>query len=63
MPISLEIVERSINDFSRVQKRMLLAKKENAAETYEDLKKEYKTLKALLNVSGVNLTELDEIKE
>ena len=32
-------------------------------KNYEDLKKEYKTLKALLNVSGVNLTELDEIKE
>ena len=63
MPISLEIVERSINDFSRVQKRMLLAKKENATETYADLKDEYRTLKALLNVAGVNLSEIDYIKE
>lgn len=42
---------------------MLLARKENAVETYADLKIEYKTLKALLNVSGVNLTDIDEIKE
>jgi hypothetical protein len=42
---------------------MLSAKKENATETYAKLKKEYQTLKALLNVSGVNLTEIDEIKE
>lgn len=56
-------MQRALDDFAKVQRRMILAKKENAAETYEDLKKEYKTLKALLNVSGVNLTELDEIKE
>ena len=60
---NLEIMQRALDDFAKVQRRMILAKKENAAETYEDLKKEYKTLKALLNVSGVNLTELDEIKE
>ena len=60
---NLEITQRALEDFAKVQRRMFLAKKENASETYEDLKKEYKTLKALLNVSGVNLTELDEIKE
>lgn len=63
MPISLEIVERSINDFSRVQRRMLIAKKENATELYADLKDEYYTLKALLTVAGVNLTEIDYMKE
>lgn len=42
---------------------MLLARKENATETYADLKEEYITLKALLNVAGVNLSELDKIKE
>lgn len=60
---NLEIIQRALDDFAKVQRRMILAKKENAVETYEDLKNEYKTLKALLNVSGVNLTELDEIKE
>ena len=42
---------------------MFLARKENATETYAKLKKEYLSLKALLNVSGVNLTGIDEIKE
>ena len=63
MPISLEIIERNINDFQRVQRRMILAKKENATETYNDLKEEYISLKAILNVAGVNLNELDKIKE
>ena len=63
MPISLEIVERSINDFSRVQKRMLLAKKEKATETYAKLKKKYISLKALLTSLGVNMSDIDEIKE
>lgn len=63
MPSGLEITQRALEDFAKVQRRMLLAKKENAVETYADLKKEYKTLKALLNVSGVNLAEIDEVKE
>lgn len=42
---------------------MLLAKKENATETYAKLKDEYLTIKALLQVSGVNLTDIDKIKE
>ena len=42
---------------------MILAKKENAVETYAKLKEEYIALKALLMVAGVNLTELDKIKE
>ena len=58
-----EILERGIEDFRELQEYMLLAKQENATETYAKLKDEYLTLKALLNVSGVNLTELDKIKE
>ena len=42
---------------------MLIARKENATETYESLKKEYLYLKSFLNVAGVNLTDIDEIKE
>ena len=42
---------------------MTLAKKENAVETYAKLKDEYLTIKALLQISGVNLSELDKIKE
>ena len=48
MPNNLEIIERSIHDFQRVQRRMLLAKEENAVKTYADLKEEYTSLKALL---------------
>lgn len=63
MPINLEIVKTTIDDFAKVQRRMILAKKENAPETYADLKEEYISLKALLNITGVNLNELDKIKE
>ncbi len=42
---------------------MFLAKKENAIETYASLKNDYLTLKALLNSLGVNLTDIDRIKE
>jgi len=42
---------------------MLLAEKENATEIYAELKKEYLTIKALVNVSGINLTDIDIIKE
>ena len=42
---------------------MMLAKKENAVETYAELKDEYLVLKAILQISGVNLTDIDKIKE
>lgn len=41
----------------------MIAKEENAIKTYNSLKKDYKSLKAVLNFMGVNLTEIDEIKE
>ena len=40
MPSNGEIIERSVNDFQKVQKRMLLAKEENATRTYEALKED-----------------------
>lgn len=63
MPSGIEVTKQALDDFKKIQEYMLLAKKENAKETYAKLKKEYLTLKALLNVSGVNLTDIDEIKE
>ncbi len=63
MPSSLEITTTALDDFAKVQRRMVLAKKENAPETYADLKEEYILLKVLLNTAGVNLTEIDYIKE
>lgn len=63
MPNGLEIIKVAIDDFKKIQTYMHLAKKEQAVETYGELKKEYLSLKAILNVAGVNLTDIDEIKE
>ena len=63
MPSNGEIIERSVNEFQKVQKRMLLAREENAIKTYEDLKEDYISLKVILASMGVNITELDRIKE
>lgn len=63
MPITLEVAKDVIEQFQKVQKHMLIAKKENATETYESLKEDYLSLKAILNVAGVNLTDIDRIKE
>lgn len=59
MPTSLEVTKTAIDDFKKIQKYMILAKKENAVETYAELKDEYLVLKAILQVSGVNLTDID----
>ena len=63
MPSNGEIIERSINDFQKVQAHMKIAKEENATKTYESLKNDYLSLKAVLTSLGVNLTEIDKIKE
>ena len=46
-----------------VREISLLTKEENAAKTYAELKRQYIVLKALLTSLGVNITELDIIKE
>ena len=63
MPSGIEVTKQALDDFKKIQEYMLLAKKENAVETYAKLKDEYLTIKALLQISGVNLSELDKIKE
>lgn len=63
MPTGIEVIKQALDDFVKVQRHMLIAKEEGATKTYASLKKEYLTIKALLQVSGVNLTEIDEIKE
>ena len=60
---SAEIIKNAMDEFKKIQRYMLLAKKENATETYAELKEEYLLLKALLNSLGVNLTDIDKIKE
>lgn len=63
MPTGIEVTKQALDDFKKIQEYMLLAKKENATETYAKMRDEYLTIKALLQVSGVNLSELDKIKE
>ncbi|MBD5459278.1 MAG: hypothetical protein HDR27_11985 [Lachnospiraceae bacterium] len=60
---SVEIAKTAIEDFREIQRYMVIAKEEGATKTYSELKKKYISLKALLSVIGVNLTDIDEIKE
>ena len=63
MPDNAKIAKDTIEQFNKIQRYMAAAKKENAVETYAMLKREYLSLKALLNVIGVNLIDIDLIKE
>ncbi len=60
---NLEITQKAMEDFVKIQRHMLTAREENAMKTYEGLKEEYLYLKSFLNVAGVNLTDIDKIKE
>ncbi len=63
MPGGAEIIKDTVNEFQKVQAHMKNAREENAMKTYEGLKKDYKSLKAVLDSLGVNLTDIDELKE
>lgn len=63
MSDSLEVIRDALNDFQEIQQYMQLAKEENAIKTYSKLKEKYLFLKALLHTAGVNLSEIDFIKE
>ena len=57
-----EMLKIAIEEFARVQKYMLLINdKESAA--YKEIRGRYIELKVILTTSGVNLTELDVIRE
>lgn len=56
-----EMIKISVEEFSRVQDWMELSEKDSSV--YKSLKKRYMDLKAILTSSGVNLTEIDRIKE
>ena len=57
------IIKNAMDEFRDIQEYMALARKENAVETYAKLKDKYLLLKALLTSLGVNLTDIDKIKE
>lgn len=56
-----EMLKVSVEEFSRIQRYMLLADKDSAV--YKELKERYIDLKVILTASGINLTEIDRIKE
>ncbi len=56
-----EMLKISVEEFSRLQDYMIDTDKESAA--YKKMKRRYIELKVILSSSGVNLTELDMIKE
>lgn len=56
-----EMLQRNIEEFSRLQKYMLLMKDDESA-AYNEMKDRYVELKVILTASGINLTELDKIK-
>ena len=55
-----EMMQRNIEDFSRIQRFMLLTDKNSDA--YQAMKERYIELKIILTASGINLIELDKIK-
>ena len=63
MPNSAEFAKIAIDDFKKIQDYMIVAKEEGATRTYAKLKDEYLSIKAILTVLGVNLTDIDKMKE
>lgn len=56
------IIRDSITEFSRLQDWMIPIKESNP-DTYNSMYKRYIELKVTLSSLGVNLTELDKIKD
>lgn len=57
----MEMIKMSIEEFVRIQDYMLIADKDS--DVYKIMKVRYNTLKVILQSSGINLTEIDRIKE
>ena len=56
-----EMMKITIEEFSRLQDYMIACDKDSDA--YKLMKTRYNDLKAILTSSGVNLTDIDRIKE
>ncbi|MCM1257867.1 MAG: hypothetical protein NC307_08435 [Roseburia sp.] len=56
-----EMLKMTVEEFSRLQDYMVECDKESNA--YKRMKRRYIELKVILTASGINLTELDYIKE
>ena len=56
-----EMLKIAVEVFSRLQDYMLSCEKDS--EVYRKMKRRYIELKVILMASGINLTELDMLKE
>ena len=57
-----EMMKVSVEEFARVQKYMILTDNKDSA-AYNELRGRYIELKVILTAFGINLAELDVIKE
>lgn len=57
----IEMLKISVEEFSRLQDYMLECDKDSGA--YKNMKRRYIELKVILTASGIDVTELDIIKE
>ncbi len=57
----IEMIQMNVEEFARLQSYMLASEKDSAS--YQLMRERYIELKVILTASGVNLTELDRIKE
>lgn len=62
MPNGTEIAKEAIEEFDRIQDYMTSCEDKNSI-LYQKMRRRYMTLKAILTTSGVNLSEIDYIKE
>ncbi len=56
-----EVLQKNVEEFSRLQRYMQLSDKDS--EAYREMHERYVELKVILTASGINLTELDRIKD
>ena len=59
--LEIEMLKISVEEFSRLQDYMLECDKDS--EAYKKMKRRYIELKVILTFFGINITELDIIKE
>lgn len=62
MPSDADVIKDYVTEFSRLQNWML-AIREVSPDTYDSMHDRYIELKVTLTSLGVNLSELDKIKE
>ncbi len=56
-----EMIQKNVEEFGRIQRYMRMVDRES--KVYAEMKERYIELKVILTSSGVNVTELDRIKE